>query len=94
MLQRRLGGKLGSGIWHCHIGKNRNVSAPRRVSESTNITYYEMENRVLKMTRGMTPRPASKLNPFRASDKMKSEYEATTIIGTSSASCASYSKDA
>lgn len=53
-----------------------------------------MGNRALKTMRGITPWPASKVNPFRESDKMKSEYDATIIIGNSSASCASYSRDA
>jgi len=44
--------------------------------------------------RRMRPWPASESNPFRESDKMKSEYEATMTIGNSSASWASYSKDA
>ena len=71
---------------------SRPVSASGKVSGS--LTYYVTANRVLKTTRGITPWPISKVKPFRESDKMKSEYEATRTIGNSSASWASYSKDA
>ena len=57
-------------------------------------TYYEIGNRVLKTMREMSPWSTLKVNPFRESEEIKSRYEATTTIGTSSASWASYSKDA
>jgi len=71
---------------------NRRVSALKLMSGSP--TYYVIANRMLKAIRGITPRPTPKVNPFRESDKMKSEYDATKTIGSSSASWASYSKDA
>jgi len=57
-------------------------------------TAYEMGKSVLKATRRTTPRPPLNPNPFRESDNMKSEYDATMTIGSSSASCAPYNRDA
>lgn len=72
--------------------ENHRVSASRTMGGSP--TYYVIANRMLKAIRGTSPWPTPEVNPFRESDKMKSEYDATRTIGNSSASWASYSKDA